>query len=460
MEYYIDELLIIWDKILLSIQKDFSIPEVSFKTFVQPLEPYAIEGNKLVVIFQDENDERGLNYINKKYGKSLKVKIAEMTDKEYEITFILANEAPDFTFPDTTKRKSLTQNTLVNYKNTNLNSKYTFDTFVVGANSRFAYNASLAVADSPGEAYNPLYIYGGPGLGKTHLMHSIGNFIINEHPERKVLYVTSEDFVNEVINSIRDANNIDSMSRLREKYRSVDVLMVDDIQFIIGKESTQTEFFHTFNALHAAGKQIIISSDRPPKEMETLEERIKSRFEMGLLTDIGIPDYETRMAILRKKIEKEDILLTDDILDYIAENIKSNIREMEGALNKLIAFYTLDKKEITLEIAKNELSSYIYPGKQKEITPQVIIEVVADHYNISIDQMCSTRRTREISEPRQIAMFLCKEMTEYPFQAIGTLLGGKDHSTVIHGVNKVGDRYNDDNEFKNEIDAIKNKIIS
>lgn len=453
-----DELLKIWDNVLNSIKEEFEIANISFNSFLKPLEPYAIEDDDLIVIFQDENNERGLSYISRKYGNLIKIKIAELTGKEYNITFILAKDAVNYSL-DNIKKKPVKQSiTSLNYKDTNLNSKFTFDTFVVGSNNRFAYNASLAVAESPGEAFNPLYIYGGPGLGKTHLMHSIGNFIINENPEKKVLYVTSEYFVNEVINSIRNANNLELLLKLREKYRTVDVLMVDDIQFLIGKQSTQEEFFHTFNELQSQNKHIIISSDRPPKEMEILEERFLSRFEGGLLTDVGIPDYETRMAILRKKMEIKRVYFPDDVLDFISNNIKSNIREMEGALNKLIAINTLEGREINISIAKEELSTYINPNKHKEITPQMIIEIVADHYNISIDQMCSTRRTREISEPRQIAMYLCKEMTEYPFQAIGTLLGGKDHSTVIHGVNKIADRYNDEEIFKNEINDIKKKI--
>lgn len=450
-----DELIRIWKDILLSIKEEYDVTDVAFKSFLAPLEPYAIDGYDLIVVFQDENDKMGINFIKKKYELPLKVMIAERTGKEYNINFILAQEAGKINVSSSTNN----QPTPANYKNTNLNPKYTFETFVVGDSNRFAYNASLAVAESPGDAYNPLYIYGGPGLGKTHLMHSIGNYIFNRNPEKKVFYVTSENFINEVIESIRESStNSDSMPRLREKYRSVDVLMIDDIQFLIGKESTQNEFFHTFNALHGSEKQIILSSDRPPKEMEMIEERITSRFEMGLMTDVGIPDYETRMAILQKKIENERVYIGDDILDYIADNIKSNVREIEGALNKVIAYCTLGNKEIDIETAKIELANFIYPDKKREITPQLIIEVVADYYNISIDQMCSTKRTREISEPRQIAMYLCKDMTEFPFQSIGTLLGGKDHSTVIHGVNKVADKYKDDPLFYQEIEDIKKKI--
>jgi chromosomal replication initiator protein len=328
---------------------------------------------------------------------------------------------------------------------------------VVGGNNRFAHNASLAVAESPGEAYNPLFLYGGPGLGKTHLMHAIGHFIIENNPGSKVLYVTSEQFTNEVIESIR-SGKAETMSRLRDKYRTVDVLMVDDVQFIIGKESTQEEFFHTFNALDQAGKQIIISSDRPPKEMETLETRIRSRFEMGLMADIGYPDYETRMAILRKKVETEHITFSDEILQYIADNIKSNIREIEGALNKLVAYSNLEKTEITMDIARKELQNIISPDKPREVTPQLIIEVVAEHYNLSVDDMVSKKRTSNIATPRQIAMYLCRRMTDYPLEAIGSFLGGRDHSTIIHGADKIEEKYDNDSDTRAQIDTIMKKI--
>lgn len=453
-----DQLLSLWDDILQQVKENFDITDVSFKSFVKPLEPYGIDGNDLLIIFNGENDTIGINYIKKKYETALKVTIAEMTGIEYNLVFLIEKNATNYSV-----KKEQKQNTIQNpdsYKKTNLIPKLTFENFVTGSSNQFAYTAALAVAESPGEAYNPLYIYGGPGLGKTHLMHSIGNYIINQDPSKNILYVTSEQFVNEVIDSIRRSNNSDSMPKLREKYRSVDVLMIDDIQFMLGKDSTQSEFFYTFNTLFDAQKQIIISSDRPPKEMEILEERIKSRFEMGLMTDVGIPDYETRMAILLKKMENEHINIKEEVLIYIAENVKSNVRELEGALIKIKALTTLDKnnREVTLEQAIDELSTLIYPNKEKEITPQMIIEMVSSHYNISIDQMCSSKRTREISEPRQIAMYLCKEMTEYPFQSIGSLLGGKDHSTVIHGVKKIGDRYNDDESFHKEIEDIKKKI--
>ena len=288
-------------------------------------------------------------------------------------------------------------------------------------------------------------------------MHSIGHFIIDQKPETKVIYVTSEEFTNEVIESIRNGN-ASSMTKFRDKYRTADVLMIDDIQFIIGKESTQEEFFHTFNALQTQGKQIILTSDKPPKEMETLEERIRSRFEWGLMADIGMPDYETRMAILRKKAESDNFNIDDDVLNYIATNIKSNIRELEGALNKLLAFNNLERTDITMEIAERELANIITPDKPREITPQLIIEVVSEHYHISVDQMISKNRSSDIAKPRQIAMYLCKNMTSNSLDVIGSLLGGRDHSTIIHGIKKVTEEYESNENVRNTIETIKKKI--
>lgn len=395
-----------------------------------------------------------LSYISKKYYLPLKVAITEITGTEYEIKFILPEQAKSIASSPNKQKKPFYSEAA---SKSNLNSNYTFDTFVVGSNNRFAHSASLAVAESPGEAYNPLYIYGGPGLGKTHLMHSIGHFILERNPDAKIICVTSEEFTNEVIESIRSGNAA-AMNKFREKYRTIDVLMIDDVQFIIGKESTQEEFFHTFNALHSAGKQIILTSDKPPKEMETLEERIRSRFEWGLMADIGTPDYETRMAILRKKIEADEMNLSDEILNYIATNIKSNIRELEGALNKLLAYSNLEKTEITMEIAQKELQNIITPDKPKEITPQLIIEVVSEHFQISLDQMISKNRSKDIARPRQIAMYLCKNMTDTPLDSIGALLGGRDHSTIIHGVQKISDEYESDETTRSLIDTIKKKI--
>lgn len=312
----------------------------------------------------------------------------------------------------------------INYENANLNSKYRFDTFVVGGNNKFAHSASLAVAESPGVAYNPLYLYGGAGLGKTHLMHSIGHFILEHNPDMKVLYVTSEQFTNEVIESIR-SGNASKMTKLREKYRTVDVLLIDDVQFIIGKESTQEEFFHTFNVLHSAGKQIILSSDKPPKEMETLEERFRSRFEWGLIADIQPPDYETRMAILKKNAENYNKEINEEIFQYIATNIKSNIRELEGAFNKVIAYSKLNKVEINLSSVQEALKDIISPNEKKQITSGLIVEVVAEHFGITPEDIMSKRRNTEYVLPRQICMYLCRKYTDDSLQSIGKAVGKK-----------------------------------
>ncbi|MBQ6840486.1 MAG: chromosomal replication initiator protein DnaA [Bacilli bacterium] len=439
-----------WDEILNTVKKEHEISDISFDTWMRPLEVYAVEENTLYILAPFE--QMALSYIQKKYYLPLKVAIGEVVGVEYDIQFILPEHAKSLNIKKPAKKAAS-----LNGANSNLNPNYTFETFVVGNNNRFAQSASLAVAESPGETYNPLYIYGGPGLGKTHLMHSIGHFILDQNPNAKVIYVTSEQFTNEVIESIRNGN-ASSMTKFRDKYRTVDVLMIDDIQFIIGKESTQEEFFHTFNALQTQGKQIILTSDKPPKDMETLEERIRSRFEWGLMADIGIPDYETRMAILRKKAENDNFYIDDEILNYIANNIKSNVRELEGALNKLLAYNVLCNETITMDIAQQELQNIITPDKPREITPQLIIEVVTEHFNISMDQMISRSRSSDIAKPRQIAMFLCKTMTDSSLDVIGSFLGGRDHSTIIHGIKKISDEYDANENTRTLIDTIKKKI--
>ena len=449
-----DKVMEKWNEILQMVKEEHGLTDVSFNTWIKPLEVFAIDGNTLYILVPSE--QMGLSYINKKYYLPLKVAIGEVTGIEYDIQFILPDQAQSLKFKNN-DTPQLEPQTPVKGDHSNLNPNYTFDTFVVGNNNRFAHSASLAVAESPGEAYNPLYIYGGPGLGKTHLMHSIGHFIIDQNPDTKVLYVTSEEFTNEVIESIRNGNS-SAMTKFRDKYRTVDVLMIDDIQFIIGKESTQEEFFHTFNTLQTQGKQIILTSDKPPKEMETLEERIRSRFEWGLMADIGTPDYETRMAILRKKAETDNFDIDDDILNYIASNISSNIRELEGALNKLLAFHNLEHTHITMDIAERELSNIITPDKPREITAQLIIEVVSEHFHISVDQMISKTRSSEIARPRQIAMYLCKTMTSVSLDVIGQLLVGRDHSTIIHGIKKVTKDYEENDSTRTLIETIKKKI--
>lgn len=447
-----DQILEKWDEILMTVKTEHDISDIAFNTFLRPLEFYGVTGNTAYILVPSE--QLGLSYISKKYYLPLKVAITEITGTEYEIKFILPEQAKSIASSPNKQKKPFYSEAA---SKSNLNSNYTFDTFVVGSNNRFAHSASLAVAESPGEAYNPLYIYGGPGLGKTHLMHSIGHFILERNPDAKIICVTSEEFTNEVIESIRSGNAA-AMNKFREKYRTIDVLMIDDVQFIIGKESTQEEFFHTFNELYLADKQIVISSDKPPKDMETLEERIRSRFECGLTADIGSPDYETRMAILRRKTETDNFELDDDILSYIANNIKSNIRELEGALNKLMAFSNLVHTPITMDLAVRELQNVISPDKQNEVTPQLIIDVVSEHFQITPEQMKSKSRSSEIAKPRQIAMYLCKNMTDISLDGIGSLLGGRDHSTIIHGIKKIGEEYESTEATRSLIDTIKKKI--
>ena len=344
-----------------------------------------------------------------------------------------------------------------NVENANLNPKYTFDTFVVGNNNKFAHAAALAVAESPGKMYNPLFIHGGAGLGKTHLMLAIAHFILEENPDKRVLYVTSETFTNELIEAIRNGNNT-ATTKFREKYRSVDVLLIDDIQFIIGKEATQEEFFHTFNDLHGKKKQIIISSDKPPKDIETLEARLRSRFEWGLIADISSPDFETRMAILHKKEETDGYDIDNEVIKYIAMNIKSNIRELEGALNKLVALSNLENREITVKLAEEALKDIISPDEKKEVTPAFIISTVAEHFHVSVDDIRSNKRNTEIVVPRQIAMYLCSNLTSVGLKKIGSEMGGRDHSTVLHGSKKISSELKTSEDMRKTIEILKKKI--
>lgn len=443
-----------WELIKQTIKKEYDLSNISYNTWVANLNLYSVK-NDVVTILIPSDQAHALSYITNKYKSYFQVTITEMMDHEYEVSFILEKDIHETENTMSLKPYHTVNN--INFEKANLNPKYIFDTFVVGSNNKFAHSASLAVAESPGEAYNPLYLYGGAGLGKTHLMHSIGHFILHQNPNMKVLYVTSEQFTNEVIESIRSGNAA-AMTKLREKYRTVDVLLIDDVQFIIGKESTQEEFFHTFNVLHAAGKQIILSSDKPPKEMETLEERFRSRFEWGLIADIQAPDYETRMAILRKNAESFNKEIDDEIFKYIATYIKSNIRELEGAFNKIIAFSKLNNVEIDLEMAQEALKDIIYPDKPKEISPTLIINIVAEHFGVNPEDIISKKRNSEFVEPRQVVMYLCRAMTDTSYQNIGKILGKKDHTTIIHGVNKITEEIANNDELKNKVEIIKKKI--
>lgn len=445
-----------WDDILHYLKEEHEISDISFSTWLLPLQIYSVEpGNVVKIIVPDANF---LGYIKKKYSFLLNISIEEITGIKCQVELIVEDQIRDDPSNGNQLIKS-NQNTVSQavLQNANLNPKYTFDSFVVGANNNLAHAASLAVAESPGEIYNPLFIYGGVGLGKTHLMHSIANFILKNNNKAKILYVTSEKFTNELIDAIRNKNNI-STTEFREKYRNNDVLLIDDIQFIIGKESTQEEFFHTFNALYEAKKQIIISSDKPPKEIETLEERLRSRFEWGLTVDIQSPDYETRMAILRKKEEIEGYNIDNEVIKYIATNIKSNIRELEGALTKIVALSKLNKKEINIALAEEALKDIIAPGGTKEVTPELVIQVVADHFNLNTLDILSQKRQKDIVYPRQIVMYLCRNITGTPLQEIGKALGGRDHTTIIHGIDKISEDLEKNPTLQNTIDILKKKL--
>ena len=449
-----------WDEIIHKLKIEYDILDVSFKTWIMPLEVCDIKED---VVFIKVPLKAYIDIITKKYLLSLKVCIAEVIGQEYDVQLVAAEDFIEESISESSYNNKVNKNDI--FEQANLNSKYTFDTFVVGKNNNFAHAASLAVAESPGEIYNPLFLYGGVGLGKTHLMHSIAHFILERDPSKKILYVTSETFTNELIDALKSGKtsggNESAMTSFRDKYRNIDVLLVDDIQFIIGKESTQEEFFHTFNHLHSLGKHIIISSDKPPKDIETLEARLRTRFEWGLIADISSPDYETRMAILRKKEELDALQryhIPNEVMQYIATNVKSNIRELEGSLNKLIALHKLKKEDINITLAAEALKDIISPNESRQITPELIIDIVAEHYSITIQDLKSGKRSSNIAIPRQIAMYLCREMTDVPLKAIGSILGGRDHSTVSYGIEKVADDVKTDEALCNTIDIIKKKI--
>jgi chromosomal replication initiator protein len=443
-----------WEEILLSVKLMHDITDVSFRTWLAPLKVYDVQDNLITILSNPDLGKDGVNFISKKYGVPIKVAIEEITGKNYNISIVLPDEAEKITkVTDSTKEMATNKN-----KYPFLNPRYTFDTFVVGTNNNLAHAASLAVAESPAEVYNPLFIYGGVGLGKTHLMHSIAHFILERNPSSKVLYVTSETFTNELIDAIRNRSENASTAEFREKYRNIDVLLIDDIQFIIGKESTQEEFFHTFNTLHESKKQIIISSDKPPKDIETLEERLRSRFEWGLTVDIQSPDYETRMAILKKKEELDGLQIDNEVMKYIATNVKSNIRELEGALTKIVAFSRLEKKDVTVELAEKVLKDLISPNNKKEITVELIVEMVSEHFSIAQTDIYSTKKSKNISYPRQICMFLSRKLTEQSLTDIGKRLGNRDHTTILHGIDKINTDLAKDLTLQNTIEVLSKKI--
>ncbi|MBO4288937.1 MAG: chromosomal replication initiator protein DnaA [Lachnospiraceae bacterium] len=427
-----------WDTIIQTIIQDMELTPTSYNLWLLPLKPAAFENGTLTVLYPGEEFARHI--IEKKYSFILQSAVEALIDGKCRIQIVTALEEP------AAPRRQV---------QSNLNPRYTFDTFVVGSGNRMAHAAALAVAESPASVYNPLFIYGGSGLGKTHLMQSIVHFILEKNPEMKVIYVSSEQFLTDLVDSIRNKENDDAF---RSKYRSVDVLLIDDIQFITSKDRTQEELFHTFNALYDAKKQIIISSDRPPRELDSLPERLRSRFEWGLTVDITYPDYETRMAILRSKEESENYSIDNEVIKYIATNIRSNIRELEGALTKIVAYSHLINKEITLALAEEALKDHIYPNREDVITPERIIAVVAEHFELKTEDLSSERRNKEVAYPRQIAMYLCCNLTNASLSNIGKALGKKDHTTVIHGRDKIAKEIEENPSLKNTIEVLKKKL--
>lgn len=456
-----------WEDILNFMKKEYSIQRASFETWLRALTPYSVEtaagqaDSDYEIIIAIDDTKVGASsktYIIDQYNAKLKCSIEIICSCRCTLSFLLNSELSTLTLRQEKQDippKNIPQNEEAD--GTLLNPHYTFDTFVVGNKNALAHAASLAVAESPAQVYNPLFIYGGVGLGKTHLMHSIAHFIKENTPSLKVLYISSETFTNELVAAIRTGRT----DEFQRKYRKIDVLLIDDIQFVVGKESTQEEFFHTFNTLKESKKQIVISSDRPPRDMETLEDRLRSRFAAGLVVDVGQPDYETRLAILKKKVELDNINLdNEEVFQYIATNITSNIRELEGSLTKIVALSRLEKREITLELAQKALKDLISSNK-KEITVELIIDIVADHYNISAADILSGKRSRNISYPRQICMYLCREYTSISLDEIGGKMGKRDHTTILHGIKKITeDLEQGDAVLKEAIDLLGKKIGS
>lgn len=426
-----------WDKAIGLLEKN--LMPIKFNTWIKPLQLYSVTSDSIIII---ANNSLILSSVRNRYFTELYNMINLSFGRKYELEFYTQEEI---------------ERQQVGVKRTTLNPKYTFDNFVVGASNSFAHAASLAVAEQPSDAYNPLFIYGSVGLGKTHLMNAIGNYIVADDPSKNVLLTTSESFTNELIDAIVKKKDT---SELRSRMRNVDVLMVDDIQFLAKTKATQEEFFHTFNDLHSNGKQIIISSDRPPKDIPTIEERLRSRFEWGLIVDIQKPDYETRVAILRQKADEEGIDVSYDVIDYIAGRVESNIRELEGVLTRLSAQCQLMGTPITLEFARDSLSQLVKSQEGRRVTPELIISVIADQYGVSEEDMISKKRSRDIALPRQIAMHLCRAMTQLSTTNIGRAFGGRDHTTVMHGCDRIEEEMKANFSFKKRIEELMAMIKS
>ncbi len=446
-----------WDEILNKMKIEYDISPAAFNAWINPLYPHSVVDNVVYITKKIHGDEDPsavdhlIQYTASRYQMFFQVAISEVMDCPLDVKIVGPDSVVEH---EPAKPAATSAPELSSSLNANLNPKYTFDTFVVGKNNELAHATALAVAEDPGGYGNPLFIYGGVGLGKTHLMHSVAHYVLAKKPNKNILYVTSEVFTNELISSIKNQRN----EEFKTKYRNVDMLLIDDIQFIVGKESTQEEFFHTFNSLYEAKKQIIISSDKPPKDIEGLEDRLISRFKVGLTVDVQPPNYETRMAILNKRAELDGISVDQECMHYVAENIKSNIRELEGALNQIHNFSRLKNKPITLDLVEEALQNVINPDMNRPVTADYIVEVVAEHFNITPQDIRGQKRSRDIAYPRQICMYLCRKMTDNALQAIGAALGKKDHTTILHGIDKIEKDIPNDETLKNTIDVLKKKI--
>lgn len=443
----------IWDKVLEIAQERIS--NTSYQTFIKDTQLYSLKNDEAIILVSLPFNA---SWLNQRYSEIMQAIIYDVIGYEVKPHFISEDELASYNNVNTQEvQETQVQHSSIDDKTwgkEQFNMHNTFDTFVIGPGNRFPHAASLAVAEAPAEAYNPLFIYGGVGLGKTHLMHAIGHHVLSNKPNAKVIYTSSEKFTNEFIKSIRD----NETEAFREKYRKIDVLLIDDIQFIQNKEQTQEEFFHTFNELHQNNKQIVISSDRPPKEIAKLEDRLRSRFEWGLIVDITPPDYETRMAILQKKIEEENLDIPPEALNYIANQIQSNIRELEGALTRLLAYSKLQGKPITTELTAEALKDIIQSPKSKKITIQDIQKVVGQYYSVRIEDFSAKKRTKSIAYPRQIAMYLSRELTDFSLPKIGEEFGGRDHTTVIHAHEKIANDIKSDPTFKQEVENLEKEI--
>ena len=422
--------------------------EVSFNTWMKSCNPISISEDTIKISVPNSFTR---DILNNRYKDLVANSIQGICSKLYKLEFLISSEVA---LEEKNKAIKIKGSPLNEEISNTLNPKYTFDSFVIGNSNRFAHAASLAVAEAPAKAYNPLFIYGGVGLGKTHLMHAIGHYILENNPNAKVEYVSSEKFTNELINAIKHDKN----EEFRNKYRHVDVLLIDDIQFIAGKEGTQEEFFHTFNALHDANKQIILSSDRPPKEIPTLEDRLRSRFEWGLIADIQVPDFETRMAILKKKADLERLNVPNEVMVYVATKIKSNIRELEGALIRIVAYSSLTNREVSVDLASEALKDIISKKQGKSITIESIQDIVSSYFNLRVEDFKSQRRTRNVAYPRQIAMYLSRKLTDMSLPKIGEEFGGRDHTTVIHAYEKISENLKTDEGLQSTIDDITKKL--